>query len=190
MRIPFFFANLLFFFLLLPARSVSQNIDLIPVQKQKQLRQQTSEIVAARRAQLLTLKLDSTDIEFKLDTFGVETYFEKCHETLEKAGIILTDADMSGLTFDKAQAYDSLMNKYYKRLSALLKDDDKKALIQAQRAWLAFRDNEGKLRVAVEMNATGGGTMLQLNESGAYLGMVRTRAIELYEYYDQIVNHL
>ena len=49
MRIPFFFANLLFFFLLLPARSVSQNIDLIPVQKQKQLRQQTSEIVAARR---------------------------------------------------------------------------------------------------------------------------------------------
>lgn len=190
MRLLLVFSNLLFIILLLPGRSVSQNIDLISVEKQRQLRQQTSVSVAARRTQLLAQKLDSIDIEFKLDTFGVEMYFEKCHETLKKNGIILTDADMSGLTFDRAQAYDSLMNKYYKRLSSLLKEDDKKVLIQAQRAWLAFRDTEGKLRVAVETAATGGGTMLQLNESSAYLEMVRTRAIELYEYYGQIINHL
>lgn len=175
---------------LLPARSLSQNIDLIPAQQQRQLRQQTSAIIAAKRAHLFTQKLDSTDVEFKLDTFGVETYFKKCHETIKKAGITLTDADMSGLTFDRAQAYDSLMNKYYKRLSALLKEDDRKTLVQAQRAWLAFRDNEGKLRIVVAIAATGGGTMLQLNESGAYLEMVRSRNIELYEYYNQIVNHL
>jgi uncharacterized protein YecT (DUF1311 family) len=190
MRLLFVFANLLFIIFLLPARSVGQKFDMIPAEKQKQLRQETSVSVAAKRTQLLAQKLDSTDIEFKLDTFGVETYFEKCHETLKKKGIILTDADMSGQTFDRAQAYDSVMNKYYKRLSSLLKEDDKKVLTQAQRAWLAFRDNEGKLRVAVGMAATGGGTMLQLNESSAYLEMVKTRAIELYEYYNQIINHL
>lgn len=159
MRLLFFYTNFLVITVFLPARSISQNIDLISRQKQIQLRQETGTIVAARRAQLLTQKLDSTDIEFKLDTFSVETYFRKCHETLKKAGIILTDADMSGLTFDRAQAYDSLMNKYYKRLSALLNEDDKNTLIKAQRAWLIFRDNESKLRVAVAMAATGGGTL-------------------------------
>lgn len=124
-----------------------------------------------------------------MDTLGVETNFEKCEVTLKNAGITLTDADMAGLTYERAQVYDSLLNKYYKRLSSLLKDDDKKTLIQAQRSWLAFRDNEDKLRVAVALAATGGGNALQLNQSGAYLEIVRRRVLELYAYYAQVVDH-
>ncbi|HUB60478.1 MAG TPA: hypothetical protein VL978_07250 [Puia sp.] len=71
MQFLFVFINLLFIIFLLPAQSVSQNIDLIPAAKQRQLRQQTSTSVAAKRAQLVTQKLDSTDIEFKLDTLSI-----------------------------------------------------------------------------------------------------------------------
>ena len=67
---------------------------------------------------------------------------------------------------------------------SILIDSDKKVLQQAQRSWLAFRDSEFKL---VELISTdqysGEGTMYQLSESGAYLDLMKSRVIALFEHY-------
>ena len=66
----------------------------------------------------------------------------------------------------------------------VLKGDDKKALLQAQKAWLAFRDGETKLvETLSKVEYSGGGTMQQLTEASEYLNLVRNRTIRLFEHY-------
>ena len=72
--------------------------------------------------------------------------------------------------YEAATLYDSLLNKYYKKFLAVLKGEDKKNLLQAQKSWLAFRDNETKLVETISKDQySGGGTMQQLTESSEYL---------------------
>lgn len=89
--------------------------------------------------------------EFTSDTLDIETYYHKQFEALNKNGAVPSDADMASLTYNKAQAYGSLLNKYYKKLSALLNEEERKTLIQAQRSWMAFRDSEDILLLTTSL---------------------------------------
>jgi uncharacterized protein YecT (DUF1311 family) len=190
MRPYFLLTWLLIMFFSCPIRSFSQDVSLVPSAQQLQIRQETDPLMETKRKELLSEQLDSTEINFTLDTSRIELYFDKCWDYVHEHGLTLTDADRAGMDYAKAKAYDSLLNKYYKHLFRLLNEMDKKILVQAQRSWLAYRDNEDKLRESVGMAATGGGSLLQLDLSGAYLTMVENRTIDLYHYYSRVMNHM
>ena len=95
-----------------------------------------------------------------------------------------SDFGMSDATYKIATLYDSLLNKYYKKLSGVLKGDDKKDLTQAQKSWITFRDNETKLVATISKDQySGGGTMQRLTESSEYLTLIKNRVITLFEHY-------
>lgn len=123
-------------------------------------------------------KLHPVQVEFAADTFYAEAFVT-----------ILVQADnsdgaMSEATYAGAQVYDSLMNKYYKKLLDVLQGQDKTALVKAQRAWLAFRDAESDLADTISKDEySGGGTMQGLTESALYFDRIKRRVIELFEHY-------
>ena len=83
--------------------------------------------------------------------------------------------------------YDKLMNKYYNKLMKLLKPEDKKVLITAQKAWLAFRDAELNLiGTMTEEEYSGGGTIQSNIRVGSYSTLVSERTIEIFNYYNGI----
>lgn len=123
-------------------------------------------------------KSNAAYIEFELDTFRVERYMEE-YIKLDFSGIGMREA-----TFQGAKMYDSLLNKFYKKLSAVLKGEDKKVLVQAQKSWIAFRDSEYKLVGIISKDEySGGGTMQQLTEASEYLNLVRSRTVALFDHY-------
>lgn len=116
--------------------------------------------------------------EFAVDTFRIEQFMSQWVD-LDYSDFGMRDADYEG-----ARQYDSLLNKYYKKLLSVLKGDDKKILVQAQKAWLGFRDSEIKLVYLISKpEYSGGGTMQQLIESSTYLDMIKTRTYSLFEHY-------
>jgi uncharacterized protein YecT (DUF1311 family) len=123
-------------------------------------------------------KLNRVQTEFEVDTFRIERFMGKWIE------LDYSDAGMSNSAYAGAKGYDSLLNKYYRKLLAVLKPDDKKVLIQAQKSWLSFRDSEYKLVVTISKDEySGGGTIQQLIESGMYLSLVKNRAIDIFQHY-------
>jgi uncharacterized protein YecT (DUF1311 family) len=117
-------------------------------------------------------------IEFKVDTFRVEQFMVKWIE------IDNGDFGMRDAAYATAKLYDSLLNKYYKKLLNVLKGGDKKALVQAQKTWLSFRDNETKLVETISKDEySGGGTLQQLTEASEYLSLIKNRTITLFEHY-------
>ena len=95
-----------------------------------------------------------------------------------------SDEAMSEATYAGAKVYDSLMNKYYKKLLGVLQGEDKTSLVKAQRAWLAFRDAESNLVDTISKDEySGGGTMQVLTESSLYFDRIKQRTIELFEHY-------
>ncbi|WP_165917365.1 lysozyme inhibitor LprI family protein [Flaviaesturariibacter aridisoli] len=130
------------------------------------------------RAELVAARENPAAIEFSVDTFRLELAYRK---VVEKAK---SDFDMSEATDALAHGYDSLMNKYYRKLAAVLQGSDKQTLVAAQKAWLAFRDAEGKLsRTVSQSEYSGGGTMQGLVESQEYLLLVRSRTTALFDHY-------
>lgn len=183
---------LLLAIILSPFSATCQGTESIPGDTQRQLRQQTDAAVEAKRTELLARKVDPAEIEFSLDTFRVGTWTAKCKGYIEKTQGSLSTMDMVSMANDQARAYDSLMNKYYRKLSAVLSGEDRKVLIQAQRAWMAFRDSESKLQIAVDYAGSNGqpGTMYSIIELDAIRSMIVQRTIEIYQYYSQLVIHL
>lgn len=134
--------------------------------------------IPKKKAQLEKGKSNETHLEFELDTFRIERFME------EYVKLNFSDFGMRDAGYQAAKMYDSLLNKYYKKLSAVLKGEDKKVLILAQKSWIAFRDSESKLIGIISKDEySGGGTMQQLTESSEYLELVRTRTIALFEHY-------
>lgn len=116
--------------------------------------------------------------EFTVDTFRLESFMTKWVD------LDYGDFGMRDAGYATAKLYDSLLNKYYKKLLMALKGEDKKALVQAQKAWLAFRDSETNLVEIVSKDEySGGGTMQQLTEASEYLNLIKNRTIALFEHY-------
>lgn len=134
--------------------------------------------VLSYQAKLVSEKISPQEIEFRVDTFRVEQAYCRSMKN------VLSDFDMSEAAYELAHSYDSLMNKYYRKLAGLLSGKDRQVLVSAQKAWLAFRDNETKLvGVLSKEEYAGGGTIQRLTESNSYLELVKTRTVTLFEHY-------
>jgi uncharacterized protein YecT (DUF1311 family) len=165
--------GLLFFF----SVSGQTNIE-VTSELQNKIKQDIEKEVLKLKQQLEKDRVNPVEIEFTLDTFRVEKFMEKYIE------LDFTDFGMRDAGYKTAIYYDSLMNKYYKKLLSVFKGDDKKILIQAQKAWLTFRSTETKLVGIISKDEySGGGTMQQLAESSEYLNLIKNRTIAIFEHY-------
>lgn len=132
----------------------------------------------ALRAKLLKGNEHEYNIEFELDTFRVHRYMQLYIE------YDWTTAGMRMATYEAASRYDSLLNKYYKRLMEVLKPEDKKVLVSAQKAWINFRDNELKLVDVIGKDEySGGGTIQQLIDASEYFDIIEKRTITIFQHY-------
>ncbi|MEI6949256.1 lysozyme inhibitor LprI family protein [Paraflavisolibacter sp. H34] len=144
---------------------------------EKNIRQDIEKEIVVLKQQMKNSQATDLHIEFATDTIRIERYMEKYMD------YDYSTAGMRAATYDAAAQYDSLLNKYYKKLLLVLKPEDKKVLQQAQRAWLSYRDNELKLVAVVRKDAySGGGTLQQLTDTGYYLDIIKSRTIELYHH--------
>lgn len=145
---------------------------------QKKILQEIEKDVPGLKRRLENADGHPVHIEFALDTFRIEQLVVKWTE------YDYADFGMRDAGYAAARLYDGLLNKYYRKLSAVLAGADKKALVQAQKAWLAFRDSETALVETISKEEySGGGTMQQLLEASEYLNLVKERTIVLFEHY-------
>ena len=145
---------------------------------QKKIKQDIEKEIPKLRNNLEANKTNAIQIEFSLDTFRVERFMTKWIE------LDYSDPGMREATYATANQYDSLLNKYYKKLLTVLKGDDKKNLVQAQKSWLSFRDAELKLVGTISKDQySGGGTLQQLTESSEYLNLIKERTIAIFNHF-------
>jgi uncharacterized protein YecT (DUF1311 family) len=138
--------------------------------------------VPAFKQRLSKQDLTVDQIEFSLDTFRIGQLASK------RIDIDYSTAGMNMTVEEMTNSYDKLMNKYYNKLLISLKPEDKKVLVNAQRAWIAFRDAESKLiGTMTKEEYSGGGTIQSMIAVGSYSDLVVKRAIEIFNYYDSIV---
>jgi uncharacterized protein YecT (DUF1311 family) len=159
------------------ASTAQTSVEVTP-ELQKKFRLEIEKEIPKKQQQLEKDKVNAAQIEFILDTFRVERFME------EYIKVNFSDYSMRDAGYETAKLYDSLLNKYYKKLLATLKGEDKKVLIQAQKTWIAFRDSESKLVDLISKDTySGGGTMQQLTESAEYLNLIKVRTIAIFNHY-------
>jgi len=121
---------------------------------------------------------DAIHIEFSLDTFKIERLI------VNLIDLDYSDVGLLNAGNEASKNYDILLNKYYKKLLARLKGDDKKALVSAQKSWISYRDIETKLVETISKEEySGGGTVQLLTESTAYYNLIKDRTIAIFEHY-------
>ncbi|HEY6914994.1 MAG TPA: lysozyme inhibitor LprI family protein [Paludibacter sp.] len=126
-------------------------------------------------------ELTKEQIEFSVDTFKIERIAAKCIE------IDYSTMGMVQIIDELTASYDILLNKYYKRLLNALKEEDKKTLIAAQKAWIGYRDAEAKLiGTMTKEEYSGGGTIQSNIATGSYSDLVIKRANEIFNYYNEM----
>ena len=119
--------------------------------------------------------------EFYIDTFYIERLWAL---EIEYDGSTL---GMNQATYRAEQAYDKLLNKYYKKLLDQLQGRDKEKLKVSQRNWLKFRDSEKEVNYALrDKQYNGGGTIHSIFVSNKNADITRQRVFEIYHYLDRI----
>lgn len=150
----------------------------------KKIKAEVETQVPSLKLKLSKQELNADEIEFKIDTFRIETIASKRIE------IDYSTTGMNISVDEMTTAYDKLMNKYYNKLMKLLKPEDKKVLITAQKAWLAFRDAELNLiGTMTNDDYSGGGTIQSNIRVGSYSSLVVERTIEIFNYYNGIIKN-
>ncbi len=130
------------------------------------------------KKQLQMAGQNDIQIEFSIDTFKVERLLDNM------VALDYSDIGIRNASNEAANNYDILLNKYYKKLLTVLKGDDKKTLITAQKYWISFRGSETKLVKTISKDEySGGGTMQQLIESSGYFNLIKSRTITIFEHY-------
>jgi uncharacterized protein YecT (DUF1311 family) len=146
---------------------------------QLQLKQEVEKEVPAFKKHLVNND-DTASIAFMVDTFRVERFEAKWLK------LNYSDYSMSMAVNAAAKMYDDLLNKYYRKLMKVLNTADKKKLVEAQKAWLAYRDSEDKVLLAVDNEAYSGGSMEALADASSWADLVKQRTIMLFNYYEVI----
>lgn len=124
------------------------------------------------------------EVEFSLDTFRLNQTTAYCID------IDYSNYGMNKAVIRQTEGYDKLMNKYYNMLMKLLKPEDKKVLVVAQKAWLAFRDAESELINSMTKDEYSGGGTIQSNIAvGSYANMVEQRTIAIFNYYNDVIKN-
>ena len=116
-------------------------------------------------------------ISFTLDTCRIERMAS------EYMKIDFSTAGMNNAVNEMNRQYNQLLNTYYQKLLAKLKDADKEKLKQAQRNWIQFRDSELELiNLLSEDRYLGGGTIQTNRRSAGSLYLTKKRLIEMFHY--------
>ena len=137
--------------------------------------------VPAFKKELQKKDWNDDEIEFALDTFRIEQIVAK------RIDIDYSTAGMDRAVSDLTNEYDVLLNKYYKKLLALMNGTDKNVLVNAQRAWIKYRDTEGEFISTVSKDEySGGGTIQTLVVTGNYSELVIKRTCEIFNYYNKV----
>ena len=118
------------------------------------------------------------ELEFIVDTFRIERFMARS---------IDYDYSTTGMNIAGYAAtlkYDSLLNKYYKLLLGKLDTDDKNILIEAQRAWIIYRDKALSLIGMLRKEKYSGGGTIQTNiYSAEHTALIKERVLTLFDYY-------
>jgi uncharacterized protein YecT (DUF1311 family) len=147
---------------------------------EKKIRQDIKKEVIKLRQKMKSSKENDLSIEFAVDTSRVEKYMEKYME-YDYSTVGMVDASYSA-----AHQYDSLLNKYYKKLLSVLNQSDKQVLIKAQKAWINFRDTESKLIDTMSKEEySGGGTVQGIIDASSYLKLIKNRVIAILEHLER-----
>nr|WP_199003465.1 lysozyme inhibitor LprI family protein [Flavobacterium sp. ASV13] len=148
----------------------------------KKIKAEVEAQVPKLKLKLKKQELNPDEIEFKIDTFRIETIASKRME------IDYSTTGMNITVDELTVGYDKLLNKYYGKLMKSLKAEDKKVLITAQKAWLVFRDAEINLIGTMTADQySGGGTMQSNIRMGQYSSLVIKRTIDIFNYYNRIL---
>ncbi|WP_207425958.1 lysozyme inhibitor LprI family protein [Pedobacter sp. SYSU D00535] len=173
-------ATIFFFFLFLPLLIFGQSPEMpveVTPQIELKIRAEIEQAGARLKQELQRKSASALEIEFSTDTLRIELFSDKFME------YDYSTAGMGTAVLKASQEYDRLMNKYYRRLLTALKEADRKNLIEAQRAWLVFRDKESVLIGTLAKDVyTGGGTMQPLVSAAEYLDVIRNRTVNFYQY--------
>jgi len=150
----------------------------------KKIKAEAETETAAFISKLDTTELIREEIVYHRETYLLDQIMEK------KINIDYTTYGMNKAVSERADGYDSLMNKYYNRLLKLLTPEDKKTMIAAQKAWVAFRDAEGAL-IALMMKEeySGGGTIQSNIATHNYTMLIIERTNAIFNYYITIVKN-
>ena len=168
---------------LIPSICNSQNITKqITPEVLKKIKYNVELQLPKLKKNLLKKNLTSEEIEFALDTFRIEKI------ALKRIEIDYSTKGITISTNELTSSYDKLMNKYYLKLMKLLKIEDKKILVKAQKYWLNFRDAEANLLGILTNEAYSGGGTIQSNiRAGSYSLLVVSRTNTLFNYYNEII---
>jgi len=148
----------------------------------QKIKSEVEKQVPAFRQKLAAKGFNADQVEFSIDTFRIERIAEG------RIDIDYSTAGMNTAVAESAEAYDKLLNKYYNKLLKLLKPEDKKELVAAQKAWMVYRDAEAKLIWTMTKEEYSGGGSMQTNiANGAYAALVERRTVELFNYYDEVI---
>ncbi len=116
------------------------------------------------------------NMEYETDIEIIETLAKYREKNDGSTGGMLSLCD------DKTEAYDALLNKYYKKLLNRVNEKDREIIRIAQRSWLKFRENETEMQsmlVKPEYKG-GGGSMYAIYPSGLFLRLTKERVKELF----------
>jgi len=145
---------------------------------EKVIKANIEEDVVKLRDKLSKRGINKEVVEFQIDTMRIERYMDQYIKYDYSTVGMRTAAN------DAAEKYDKLLNKYYQKLLATLKPEDKPTLVRAEKAWIVFKDKELDLQsVLSKEEYSGGGTIQQLISSSFYLDIIKQRAITLYNFY-------
>lgn len=122
--------------------------------------------------------LSEAELGFRCDTFAIE------HFRVMRNDIDITDLGMRQTESACYDAYDALLNKYYKLLKSSLSEADQAVLLKSQRSWLAYRDNEFDLvKLLNKDEYSGGGTISLLIAGCRETDIVKDRVLKLAWYW-------
>jgi uncharacterized protein YecT (DUF1311 family) len=171
------------FILLSNLVSFSQNDpqEITPVILKRILAEADKE-TAEYRKKMKTDDMTADAIEFDVEKQRLDLIMEK------KLAIDFTTYGMNKAADENADGYDKLMNKYYNKLLKLLSAEDKKTLIKAQKAWVAFRDAEKDMMILMMKEEYSGGGSIQSNIfTTNYSHVIIQRTEEIFSYYNTII---
>ncbi len=170
--------------ILFPFLSIAQSPQGVTSEAEKKTNESIKKKAAELKEMLEKKKENDLLIEFTIDTFKIEKEME------EFMNIDNTTYGMKEAVMIATEKYDSILNKYYKKLLTTLKKEDKKILIKAQKAWLTFVDNETALEEVISNDEyTGGGTGQSLTNLWQYMDLVKNRTSAIFNHYARITQN-
>ncbi len=120
---------------------------------------------------IISLKIYSQE-----DKHPIDVYLDSCME------INPSTAGMVRCTDEAIKMWDNELNKYYKLLIKTLNDESVNSLKSAQLEWIVFRDKE--FTNIENIYSKMEGTMYIPMQLFARLEIIKTRALQLQDYYE------